>query len=243
MPPSPCVWVWPSCSSSRGTCSLTASTSASSHSLTWQVKTDKPYFSCAAVCTTTAHALLTLTDIDIQMCIQDAVLVFQSTPPSAFVRHHEPTPSQPSSIPPETVSSSFFHVCTKLKSNVSLQRRGSLPLTTLKTESSLQISAHDLIVLCRLESHAIGYSGSQPSAVPPSGSLLMRGRSKERGRTRQKAVVVDIRPQEEYPSIYIHCVTAVDINNFPRYSSIIWTDYLCNGEVLVGCCVLELVNP
>ena len=181
------------------------------------------------------RVLLTLTDIDIQMCIQDAVLVFQSTPPSAFVRHHEPTPSQPSSVPPEAVSSSFLRVCTKLKPNVSLQRRGSLPLTTLKTECSLQISAHDLIVLCRLETHAIGYSGSQPPAVQRSGSLLMRGRSKERGWGRQKAVVVDIRPQEEYPSTFTSCVTALD--NFPSYSSIIWSglaDYLCNGEVLMG---------
>ena len=126
---------------------------------------------------------------------------------------------------------------------MSLQRRGSLPLATLKTECSLQISAHDLIVLCRLESHAIGYSGSQPPAIPRSGSLLMRGRSKERGRGRQKAVVVDIRPQEEYPSTFTSCVTALD--NFPSYSSIIWSglaDYLCNGEVLIWVLCIEILD-
>lgn len=65
----------------------------------------------------------TLTDLDIQMCIQDAVLVLQSTPPSAFVRHHEPTPSQPSSVPPEAVSSAWSpdpRVCNKVEGKLSL---------------------------------------------------------------------------------------------------------------------------
>ena len=44
-----------------------------------------------------------LTDIDIQQCINDAVRVYQTTPPSVCVREHEPVPSQHPSIPTTAV--------------------------------------------------------------------------------------------------------------------------------------------
>ena len=92
--------------------------SASSHSLTCQVRPCQLKTVESAVDYMYPHIL---TDLDIQMCIQDAVLVLQSTPPSAFVRHHEPTSSQPSSIPPEAVSSGLSRVCVyKVDGNLSL---------------------------------------------------------------------------------------------------------------------------
>ena len=51
----------------------------------------------------------TPTDIDIQQCVYDAVRVYQQTPPSAFVRMHDPTPTQ-SDIPPEAVSITHTHL-------------------------------------------------------------------------------------------------------------------------------------
>lgn len=76
------------------------------------------------------------------------------------------------------------------------QRRGSLPLATLKAEQCPQISAHDLIMLCRLESQAVGYENLPRT----NDSDLFRKKGGVRGpkKSRQKAVVVDIRTTEEF---------------------------------------------
>lgn len=119
-----------------------------------------------------------LPDIDIQMCINAAVRVFQATPPSICVRQYEHILSQHDDIPPAA-------------------RRQPLPLSTLKSESCPQISAHDVITLCRLETSALHY-GNKPIRDSPSrggaNPLLTRGGK----RARQKAIVVDIRSQEEF---------------------------------------------
>ena len=77
-----------------------------------------------------------------------------------------------------------------------MQRRGSLPLATLKSEPCPQISAHDLIKLCCLESQALGYDN-----LPKANNRdLFRKKGGVRGpkKTRQKAVVVDIRTTEDF---------------------------------------------
>lgn len=155
-----------------------------------------------------------LPDVDIQMCIHDAVRIFQSTPPSACVRKHEHIATQPDSIRPEAVSRSnlcTFTILYSMKIIIQLnaflfvkfphlQKREPLSLATLKSESCPQISAHDLITLCQLETQALGY-GSKPTGEDPSLNPLRAHTppSPSRKKQRQKAVVVDIRPLEEYP--------------------------------------------
>lgn len=79
-----------------------------------------------------------------------------------------------------------------------MQRRNALPLATLKMEACPQISAHDLIMLCRLEAQALGYEN-----IPKvSNSDLFRKKGGVRGvkKSRLKAVVVDIRSTEDFRS-------------------------------------------
>ena len=54
------------------------------------------------------------------------------------------------------------------------------------------------MTLCRLESHTLNYD-NQPTFNPAHNNpLLLRGGARGVKRSRQKAVIVDIRPQEEY---------------------------------------------
>ena len=80
----------------------------------------------------------------------------------------------------------------------SVQRRPFLPLPTLKEESCPQISAHDLVTLCRLESHALNYNNHTTFNSTHDNPLLLRGGARGVKRSRQKAIIVDIRQQDEY---------------------------------------------
>jgi rhodanese-related sulfurtransferase len=76
------------------------------------------------------------------------------------------------------------------------QDRQPLPLATLKTESCPQISAHDLITMCRLETHNLPRDVGV--AEPGSSLLFNRNLLKNKKRVRPKAFVVDIRSTEEF---------------------------------------------
>lgn len=96
------------------------------------------------------------------------------------------------------------------------QLREPLPLVVLRQESCPRISAHDVITLCQLEYHALGYGGgaresdSTPSLANHTNPLLRRvkserkGRGGKGGRKGQRGVLVDIRSQEEYPIVMMY---------------------------------------
>ncbi|CAI8006071.1 TBC domain-containing protein kinase-like protein, partial [Geodia barretti] len=131
-------------------------------------------------------------DIDIQACIHDAVRAYLATPPSTYLRKHDHTYSPPTDVPPEAL-------------------REPLSLDVLRQESCPHISAHDVIALCGLEYHALGYGGGARESGPthslrsPSSPLQRRaevgrrrGKSGKGGRKGRKGVLVDIRSQEEF---------------------------------------------
>ena len=63
-------------------------------------------------------------------------------------------------------------------------------------ESSPQISAHDVIVLLQLEKQAFCYGNGNPCpATDHNDPLLWKNTDVKK----QKAIVVDIRPEEQYP--------------------------------------------
>ena len=178
-------------------------------------------------------------DIDIQACIHDAVRAYLATPPSTYLRKHDHTYSPPTDVPPEavslllaqhfTLSPLFFppSLPPSLTLFLSLCHSPSLPspppsplhqlreplsLDVLRQESCPHISAHDVIALCGLEYHALGYRGGARESGPthslrsPSSPLQRRaevgrrrGKSGKGGRKGRKGVLVDIRSQEEYP--------------------------------------------
>ena len=93
------------------------------------------------------------------------------------------------------------------------QRKTPLPLDTLRMESSPQISAHDLITVCKLTSHALCYADhAPPPRRDPANPLLWRrvkdgpggggGVGGGGGGGRKDTVILDIRNQEEYPDKY-----------------------------------------
>ena len=68
-------------------------------------------------------------------------------------------------------------------------------------ECSPQLSAHDLVSLCKLEDQAIGYesvSKTPPNSKDPNDPLLWRDLG-TKGRNGE-VIVIDIRTQEEYPN-------------------------------------------
>ena len=89
-------------------------------------------------------------------------------------------------------------------------------------ESSLQISAHDVITLCKMTSHALCYADhTPPPRRDPDNPLLWR--RVQDGGVRKDTIIVDIRTQEEYPPFDRHVHT-------------------CMGSVLVVCvCVCVCV--
>ena len=74
-----------------------------------------------------------------------------------------------------------------------------MPVETLRMECSPQISAHDLITLCKLEDRAIGYDRfkTPPTNRDPNDPLLWRDLGT--GGLNGRVIVIDIRTQEEYP--------------------------------------------
>ena len=64
-------------------------------------------------------------------------------------------------------------------------------------ESSPQISAHDVIVLLQLEQQAFCYGDKNPCPTKDHNDPLLW---KHIDAKKQKVVVVDIRPEEQYPS-------------------------------------------
>ena len=76
------------------------------------------------------------------------------------------------------------------------QRREALPLATLKLEACPQISAHDLIVMCGLESQALGYNNLQK--INDSDPFRKKGGVRGAKKSHLKARVVDIRSSEEF---------------------------------------------
>lgn len=99
--------------------------------------------------------------------------------------------------------------------STSVQLRDPLPLSVLRQESCPHISAHDVVSLCQLEYHALGYgggareNGSSHLLTSATNPLLKRveaekkGRAGKGGRKGKRGVLVDIRPQEEYlPHLY-----------------------------------------
>ena len=77
-----------------------------------------------------------------------------------------------------------------------VQRRDPLPLATLKMEACPQISAHDLITLCRLDNQALGYGNLQ--LTNSSDPFRKKGGVRGVKKSRKKAVVVYIRSNEEF---------------------------------------------
>ena len=76
------------------------------------------------------------------------------------------------------------------------QCRESLPLATLKMEACPQISTHDLIIMGRLESQALGYENLPK--IDESDPFRKKGGVRGVKKSRLKAVVVDIRSPEEF---------------------------------------------
>ena len=120
----------------------------------------------------------------------------------------------PLSLPPLLSSSLFAILLLFLLPPPSplRQLREPLSLDVLRQESCPHISAHDVIALCGLEYHALGYGGGARESGPthslrnPSSPLQRRaevgrrrGKSGKGGRKGRKGVLVDIRSQEEYP--------------------------------------------
>ena len=88
------------------------------------------------------------------------------------------------------------------------QRKEALPLQTLRMESSPQISAHDLITLCKMTSHALCYADHNlPPRRDPENPLLWRRVQDGPGVGRKDTIIVDIRTLEEYP--YQMCNTYI----------------------------------
>ncbi|XP_064391569.1 TBC domain-containing protein kinase-like protein isoform X2 [Halichondria panicea] len=121
-----------------------------------------------------------LPDLDIQQCVFDAVRLYQLTPPSAVARLHDPAHSQPNNCLPEAAC------------------RQPLPLDVLRAESCPRISAQDLITLARLEPQTLGYSGNLTSDPIKDNPLMARGGARGTKKSRQRAVIIDIRPMDEF---------------------------------------------
>ena len=76
-----------------------------------------------------------------------------------------------------------------------------MPLKQLKSECSPQISAHDLIVLCKLEKTAFCYKEKGiPTPVKDPENPLLWKQVDGVSSSNMEAVVLDIRSEEEYPS-------------------------------------------
>ena len=77
-----------------------------------------------------------------------------------------------------------------------LQRREALSLATLRMEACPQVSAHDVIIMCGLESQALGYNNLQK--IHESDPFRKKGGVRGAKKSRLKAIVVDIRSSEEF---------------------------------------------
>ena len=129
----------------------------------------------------------------------DAVRLYQLTPPSAVARLHDPAHSQPNNCLPEAA------VCKHTRTHINshpptpyTQCRQPLPLDILRAESCPRISAQDLITLARLEPQTLGYSGNLTSDPIKDNPLMARGGARGTKKSRQRAVIIDIRPMDEF---------------------------------------------
>lgn len=81
-------------------------------------------------------------------------------------------------------------------------------------ESSPQLSAHDLVTLCKLEGVAIHYSPPTRGATPPltgeNPNEPLLWRQLDSYQSTSNVMVIDIRSKEEYP-LYYRCTCTYHI--------------------------------
>ncbi|XP_011410154.1 PREDICTED: TBC domain-containing protein kinase-like protein [Amphimedon queenslandica] len=147
-----------------------------------------------------------LPDINIHQCVTEAGRLYHITPPSLYLRT-QGKPQEPLDNfhgPPEAC-------------------KVPLSIESLRLECSPQLSAHDLISLCKLESRAIGYervSKTPPNSKDPNDPLLWRDLG-TKGRNGE-VIVIDIRTQEEFESGHM-----MSSYNLPHYEG----TFLPNGDL------------
>lgn len=144
-----------------------------------------------------------LPDIDIQQCISEAVHKYQITPPSLCVRKHEKISSQSSLIPQEA-------------------KKEFIPYKTLRDQCSPQISAHDLIVLCKLERSSFCYANKAPPPKNDINNPLLWRKLHDKEEKKHEAIVVDIRSEEEYRTGHVpHSINLPHTDAFSSNGSLV----------------------
>jgi TBC domain-containing protein kinase-like protein len=121
-----------------------------------------------------------LPDIDIDQCVSEAVIHYQTTPPSLCYRLYDNRKTQSPWIPVEA-------------------DKVPLPLEKLQNECSPQISAHDMITLCKLKTNTFCYKDLAPPPTRDPDNLLLWRQMDESNQFNKNVLIVDIRSREEYP--------------------------------------------
>ncbi len=137
--------------------------------------------------------------------------------------HHTPTHTVPTAPPTRHTHTPTPHTHTHT------QCRQPLPLDTLRVESCPRISAHDLIILARLEPQTLGYSGNLTSDPIRDNPLMARGGARGTKKSRQRAVILDIRPIDEFRAGHV-----INSLNVPQETAFLADGSLSPSQTQLG---------
>ncbi len=96
-------------------------------------------------------------------------------------------------------------------------------------ESCPRISAHDLIILARLEPQTLGYSGNLTSDPIRDNPLMARGGARGTKKSRQRAVILDIRPIDEFRAGHV-----INSLNVPQETAFLADGSLSPSQTQLG---------